>query len=100
MWTEECKTVNEKRSVADDVVNIANHDIKKIAYAVKHTPFFLVRYAIFDICAMNAHCVSIAFSIHLDAYVASRTPFDESKLEMPLIRPIVPMEIRSSASWW
>ena len=38
----------------------------------------------------------IAFSTHLAAYVARRAPFFGSKVEMPLMSPMVPMEIRSS----
>ena len=38
----------------------------------------------------------IAFSTHLAAYVARRTPFSGSKVLIPLIKPMVPMEIRSS----
>lgn len=44
------------------------------------------------------HCVRVAFSIHRLAYVASRTFLSGLKVEMPLISPMVPMEIKSSWS--
>jgi hypothetical protein len=40
--------------------------------------------------------IRISFSTHLAAYVASRAPLLASKVEIPLMSPIVPIEIRSS----
>ena len=39
---------------------------------------------------------SITFSTQRAAYVASLAPLDMSKVEIPLISPIVPIEIKSS----
>ena len=40
--------------------------------------------------------IRISFSTHLAAYVASLAPLLASNVEMPLMRPMVPMEMRSS----
>ena len=40
--------------------------------------------------------IRISFSMHRDAYVASLMFFSGRNVLMALIRPIVPMEIRSS----
>ena len=42
--------------------------------------------------------MSISFSIHFAAYVVSWQPFSGSNVSMPLISPILPTLIRSSAS--
>ena len=69
---------------------ILNIEINSYIFAERHIKFPIV--------AEQSRCVCIVLSTHRAAYVARRVPFEGSKLVMPLINPIVPIEIISSLS--
>lgn len=75
---------------------IGKQNIAADSHSCQQAPFCLKRRLFRHLNRRLFRYDSIAFSIHLLAYVARRMPLSGRKVLTALIRPIVPMEIRSS----
>jgi len=91
-WCHQTKSMYVKEGMAKLTVLPAGHNVHPIAQRVRDmplTPNLLVQKPIRE---------RVAFSTQRAAYVASLAPLSGSKVVIPLISPMVPIEIKSSWS--
>ena len=82
---------DSKRSSSESITSMSESDVPSLPVSM-HSESETSEAVFF----CDRKYIRISFSTHLAAYVASLAPLLASNVEMPLMRPMVPMEMRSS----